>query len=269
MNTAVILCAAGSSTRYAAGQDVLVSDRSKLDEDLGGRPVLQRAVELFCHRDDVATVVVAGPHDPAALAQFDLRQGERIQLLGGTLCGGGAHHRAESVAAALAHVPEDAAHIAVADAARPITPPDVIDRVFDAATSFPAVVPGIPVADTLKRTDPEPVDAPAADPLAAILAPGGQSPTARVITDTIDREHLFAVQTPQVFTAELLRRAYAQPEFHTATDDAALVERLGERVVIVPGDPANMKLTRQQDLRVIRALGNFKPPTERATHKKF
>ena len=173
------------------------------------------------------------------------------------------------LAAAIARVPDDATHIAVHDAARAITPGAVIDRVFDAAKSFPAVVPGIPVADTLKRTDPEPVEAPAADPLAAILAPGGQAPSARVITDTVDRAHLFAVQTPQVFDAALLRRAYAQDGFESATDDAALVERLGERVVIVPGDPANMKLTRREDLPVIRALGGFKPPAERATHMKF
>ncbi|MEM1184797.1 MAG: IspD/TarI family cytidylyltransferase [Planctomycetota bacterium] len=273
MNAAVIICAAGSSTRYSEGQDLLGADdaiaRSKLDEDLGGRPVLQRAVELFCHRDDVGEVIVAGPHDDGPFAQFELRHGDRISMLGGKLCRGGKTHRAESVAAALEHVSGDATHVAVHDAARPITPGAIIDRVFSAAQSFPAVVPGIPVPDTLKRTHADAVEAPGADPLAAILSPGGQAPTAHVIAETIDRAGLFAVQTPQIFAAHVLRNAYAQPGFEDATDDAALVERTGEHVVIVPGDPANMKLTRREDLPVLRALGGFKPPAERATHKKF
>jgi 2-C-methyl-D-erythritol 4-phosphate cytidylyltransferase len=271
MNTAVIICAAGGSTRYAGGEDLLGSDRSKLDEDLGGRPVLQRAVELFCHRDDVGEVIVAGPHADEAFASFELRHADRLTMLGATLCRGGPTHRAESVAAALDHVPADATHVAVHDAARAITPAALIDRVFDAARNHPAVVPGVDVADTLKRVDPDPVAEPEnADPLAAILGAGDASgPCPRAITETVDRTDLVGVQTPQVFDADLLRRAYAQAGYESATDDADLVQRLGERVVVVTGDPSNMKLTRRDDLRVVRALGGFKPPSDRPTHKKF
>ncbi len=269
MKVAVILCAAGASTRYAGGQDILGGDRSKLDEDLGGRPVLQRAVELFCHRDEVGAVLVAGPHDEDAFAAFSLRHADRLSMLGAELVRGGRSHRAETVARALEHVPADATHVAVHDAARCITPPDLIDRLFAAASNHPAVIPGIDVADTIKRVDPEGVDEGDIDPLAAILGAAGSGPRPRAIVETVDRANLVAVQTPQVFETALLRRAYAQPGFETATDDAALIERLGERVLVVQGDPANMKLTRQQDLRVIRALGGFKPPSDRPTHKKF
>lgn len=269
MNISVILCAAGASTRYAGGQDLLGSDRSKLDEDLGGRPVLQRAVELFCHRDEVGAVIVAGPHDEDAFAAFSLRHADRLSMLGAALVRGGKTHRAETVARALSEVPAGATHVAVHDAARCITPPDLIDRVFVAASNHPAVIPGIDVADTLKRVDPEGVDEGAVDPLAAILGAAARGPVPRAIVETVDRTNLVCVQTPQVFEIDLLRRAYAQPGFETATDDAALVERLGERVLVVQGDPANMKLTRRQDLKVIRALGGFKPPSDRATHKKF
>ncbi len=269
MKVAVILCAAGASTRYAGGQDLLGSDRSKLDEDLGGRPVLQRAVELFCHRDDVGTVLVAGPHDDDAFGTFSLRHADRLSMLGATLVRGGKKHRAETVAAALEHVPGDATHIAVHDAARCVTPADLIDRVFAAAANHPAVIPGIDVPDTLKRVDPAGVDEGDVDPLAAILGASSGGAKPRAVVETIDRTNLVGVQTPQVFEAGLLRLAYQQDGFETATDDAALVERLGERVLVVQGDPANMKLTRRQDLRVIRALGGFKPPSDRPSHKKF
>ena len=77
------------------------------------------------------------------------------------------------------------------------------------------------------------------------------------------------VQTPQVFEVDLLRRAYEQPGLDGATDDAMLVERLGEPVHVIDGDPVNLKITRPADLRLIRAILGLAAPAERPVHKRF
>lgn len=269
MNTAVIIPAAGSSRRFNTTDTGLLDPKNKLDEDLGGRPVLQRTVELFNRRDDVGAIIVAGPHDDDAFARFELRHGDKLALLGATLCRGGEHHRSETVRAALAHVPEDATHVAVHDAARPVTPAELIDRVFDLASRHPAVIPVVDVADTIKRLDPEPMEDAPSDPAAAILGLGGEGPSdLRRVVETIDRANLAYAQTPQVFEKDLLLRAYEQPDA-ASTDDAGLVERLGEPVVTTPGDPRNIKITTPADIPLARAIAGFKPPAQRATHKRF
>jgi len=260
ISIAVIVPAAGFSARWSP-------HRSKLDEDLGGRPVLHRTVELFSSRHDVAAVVVAGPHAEGAFADFSLKHADRLALLGASLCRGGATHRYETVAAALEHVPDSATHVAVHDAARPCASPALIDRVFAAAAAHPAVVPALPVADTIKRTAESAAAASAAaDPLALDDEPAAAP--AKVVAETLDRAGLVAAQTPQVFSADLLRRAYAQDDL-ASTDDAVLVERLGEEVLVVEGDPHNIKLTLPKDLTIARAILGYKPPKERETHKKF
>ncbi|TVS08050.1 MAG: 2-C-methyl-D-erythritol 4-phosphate cytidylyltransferase [Phycisphaerales bacterium] len=265
MKICVIIAAAGHSSRFASAD--LLAPRSKLDEDLGGRPLLQRTIELFNTDDRVASIVVAGPHDDEAFSAFKLRHGDKIALYGGVLCKGGKAHRYETVAAALEHVPADATHIAIHDAARPCTPPDLIDRVFEAAAIHPGAIPCVPVTDTLKRAgQPETVEA-GHDPVAAIL--GQDKPNeVRFIEETLPRENIYAAQTPQIFRAELLKSAYAQPDL-SSTDDAQLVERLGEKVAIVEGDPRNIKVTTPADIPLARALLGLKPPQERPTHKRF
>lgn len=271
LRIAVIIPAAGSSARFnERNADAILAPRNKLDEDLGGRPVLQRTIELFNTRHDVCAVIVAGPADDEAFAQFEFKHGDKVALLGAILCRGGKADRYETVRNALEHVPADATHIAVHDAARPITPPALIDRVFDLAKAHAAVIPAIDCPDTIKRVDPEPVADTPTDPAAAILGLGadaGESDLRRV-EQTLDRSNLVLVQTPQVFARGLLIRAYAQADLRS-TDDAGLVERLGEPVIVTPGDPANIKITRPSDVPVARALGGFKPPAERASHKKF
>ncbi|MFK7759454.1 MAG: 2-C-methyl-D-erythritol 4-phosphate cytidylyltransferase [Phycisphaerales bacterium] len=271
MKIAVILPAAGKSTRFnnqADSPDVLGMGRSKLDEDLGGKTVLQRSIELFNTRPEVHQIIVAGPHDESAMSDFHLRHSDRISLLGAHLVSGGKDHRWESVRAALSEVTFDATHIAIHDAARPGTPPEMIDRVFDAAARFDAVIPVLPVSDTLKRVSIEPIDDRSeSDPLAAILGAGDPSPMHEVIGE-IDRADAVLVQTPQVFTKDLIERAYDQPDL-SSTDDAGLIERLGERVVTVAGDERNLKLTRPGDLAILRAVMNLPTKTSRASHKKF
>lgn len=281
MKIGVIVPAAGSSTRYSRGSDA----RSKLDEDLGGKSVLQRTVELFTKHDAVGFIIVAGPNEPAAFAEFKQRHGDKLGFLGASLCVGGKTHRWETVAAALKEVPEDCTHIAVHDAARPCTPVDLIDRVFDAAERNKAVVPGVEVNDTLKLTSETDRPAEEADPLAAILGDmaGGEdeggslnaawSKKMRVVEKTVDRRGLFAIQTPQVFEAGLLRKAYAEIQKAASggaeiTDDAGLVERLGERVVVVNGDMRNIKITRPGDLPMARMILGVRDQ-QREAHKRF
>lgn len=264
MNVCVILPAAGSSTRFNRSTE---HPRSKLDEDMGGRPLLQRTIDLFATHDRVGTFIVAGPNDPDAFADFSLRHADRISLHGGTLCRGGASHRYETVAAALEHVPTDVTHVAIHDAARPCTPPVLIDRVFDAASRHPAVICAVDVSDTIKRVG-EPIAEEHADPLGDILGLTQPDAGPRPVLDTLDRAGLVAVQTPQVFEADLLRRAYAQDDL-ASTDDAGLIEKLGERVLVVHGSPRNLKVTQPEDIDLARAILGLAGPSDRPTHKRF
>ena len=243
----VIIPAAGRSRRFGIGD--------KLSQDVGGRPMLLRTVELFTRRDDVAAIVVAAP--PEELDEFRTRFGTQLGFHGAKVVAGGTIERWETVRNALAAIPEDCTHVAVHDAARPAASEELLQRVFDAARVHDAVIPGDPVTSTLKRVSEETVDAEQEDAVAdAIL--GSFADTTRIkgrrVTGTVPREHLVAVQTPQVFRAELLRRAYAQGGLEGATDDAMLVERLGAEVIVVDGDPRNVKVTTPADLALVRAL---------------
>lgn len=269
MYVAVIIPAAGASARYAAA---LGSPRSKLDEDLGGRPVLHRTVELFANYDHpgltLNPIIVAGPADPDAFAEFKLRHGDKLAILGVTLCPGGRTHRFETVHEALAHVPDRVTHVAIHDAARPCASPELLNRVFDAALKHPAVVPGVPVSSTLKRVAAEPLPDEDEDPIAAILGAESKGPPQFAVEQTLPRDRVYEAQTPQVFEIGLLRRAYAQPDLRS-TDDAELVERLGEAVVLMEGEPGNLKITHPTDLKIARAVLGVRGPAERATHKRF
>ncbi|MFZ4575859.1 MAG: IspD/TarI family cytidylyltransferase [Phycisphaerales bacterium] len=269
MRVCCIIAAAGASSRYSVGGGL----RNKLDEDLGGKPVLQRTVEIFAKFESseatIPSIVVAGPYPDDAFQEFRERHGDRLGLLGARLCRGGEAHRWQTVAAALALVPEDCTHVAVHDAARPCLTLDLLNRLFDAAAKFPAVIPAIPLSDTIKRVEETGEKFGGDDVAAAILGitESAKHPL-RVVTQTPDRAGLMLIQTPQVFEVGLLRRAYAQADL-TSTDDATLVERLGERVVVVDGEARNIKITRPADIDLARAILGARPPEGRATHKKF
>ncbi|MEM9064494.1 MAG: 2-C-methyl-D-erythritol 4-phosphate cytidylyltransferase [Planctomycetota bacterium] len=284
MNLAVIIPAAGGSTRFRQDPGALLGDsfkgaglgaRSKLDEDLGGRPVLHRTVELFTSRPEVQSIIVAAPHDDEAHESFCLRHQDKLNVYGVTICRGGAQTRAQTVASALEKVPDGATHIAVHDGARPCASEQLIDRVLEAAGTHSAVIPAVEVTDALKRGSEETTSLGGDDdPLAAILGDSGTPKReARTVTESVDRTNLYAAQTPQVFEAVLLKRAYAEAgdlsDAAVNADDAALIERLGEPVTLVQGDEANIKITRPIDLTVARAILGFKPPKERPDHLKF
>ena len=213
----VIIPAAGSGTRL--GEPV-----PKAFVDVCGRTIIERCVDNIPDSLDASIVVVV----PA-----DLVDRARELLPDVTIVPGGAH-RSESVRAGIAAA--DAADILlVHDAARPLTPAHVFTRVVEAvAAGHPAVVPGLPVADTLKQV---------------VVSDDGLERVER----TVDREPLRAVQTPQGFTREALLRAHAD-DSGLATDDAGLAERCGIDVHVVPGDPLAMKITTPWDLKIIRDI---------------
>lgn len=268
MNVCVIVPAAGRSERFGASD--------KLGQDLGGRPMLIRTVEIFAKRDEVRSIIVAGPastdDDPDAYATFRDRYAATLSFHGARVVEGGRIDRWESVRNALAEAPDDATHVAVHDAARPGASRALLDRLFEAASQRPAVVPALPIDSTVKRVDAQEEEISAGDDAVAdaILGDGGKvRVVVRRVLETVDRANLVAVQTPQIFAADLLRRAYAQDDLEGATDDASLVERLGEPVVTVAGEARNFKVTAPGDLELMRAVLGLKAPAERPVHKRF
>jgi len=179
--------------------------------DLGGLRVIDWALAaagVVC--DGVVAVL------PSSHLHVTLPPGMTAVAGGGT--------RSESVRAGLAAIPGDAPVIVVHDAARPLADPALFGRVIAAVRDgADGAVPGISVPDTVKRVDAS-----------------GQ------VIETLDRTALRAIQTPQAFAAEVLRGAHAAGG--EATDDAALVEAAGGRVVVVEGDPGNLKVTGPDDL---------------------
>lgn len=260
MKVCVILPAAGSGTRFGG---------DKLAQDLGGRPLLLRTVELFTKRDEVGCILVAAP--PDALDEFRMRYGAQLSFHGARIVAGGKAERWETVKLALAAVPEDCTHVAIHDAARPAATDDLLARVFAAAALHDAVIPAVPVTATLKRVGAAAVAASEEDALAsAILGDvGRERTTAHRVVETVPRAGLVAVQTPQVFRTELIRRAYASAALEGATDDAQVVERLGEQVMVVEGDSRNVKVTTPDDLFLVRALLGVREAEGRAAHKRF
>ncbi len=260
LQISVILPAAGQSKRFGGS----TANRSKLEVQLAGRSVLVRAVELFANRSQVKQIVVAV--DPDQLDTFKFKWGDKLGFLGVSIVAGGKAERWETVLNALNAVGADATHVAVHDAARPVTSPQTIDAVFKAAQTFDAVIPGVPVDATLKKAESEAATAgDDADPLDAILGSAGK-PTveARRVIETVPRRDLYQVQTPQVFRRALLQRAYkqitdGQVDGATITDDAGLVESLGEPVHIVPGDAFNVKITRPADVEFAAAVLAMRP----------
>lgn len=216
--TVAVVPAAGSGERLAAGVP-------KAFYQLDGRTLVERAIEGLLKSGVVDRVVVAVPADRTDRAKLILGRDA-------TVVAGGAN-RGESVSRALAAVgaPE---FVLVHDAARALTPPDLVVRVVDALRAgHPAVVPALPVADTIKAVDAN----------GAVLG-------------TPERAGLRAVQTPQGFTSELLLRAYQQAGTADFTDDASLVEHIGGQVQIVDGDPLAFKITTRLDLMLAQAIVN-------------
>lgn len=215
MTVAVIVTAAGSGTRLGAAVP-------KALVPLAGEPLVVHAVRAA--RGVAGHVVVTAP--PGHVDQFRTLVGP----LGAVVVPGG-QTRQESVAAGLATLPDAVTVVLVHDAARALAPAGLFAAVVSAVRAgHGAVVPALPVVDTIK-------------------AVGRGSPADReLVTATVDRSRLRAVQTPQGFDRALLLRAHAAAPQASATDDAGLVEALGEDVWLVPGDERALKITTPADL---------------------
>jgi 2-C-methyl-D-erythritol 4-phosphate cytidylyltransferase len=212
-----VVPAAGSGERLAVGIP-------KAFCELDGRTLLECAVAGLLDSGVVDHVVVAVPAD---------RIDQAGQLLGdrATVVAGGAD-RTESVRRALSALPTSPEFVLVHDAARALTPPGLIVRVVDALRSgHVAVVPALPLSDTIKAVD----------------ANG-------VVLGTPERAGLRAVQTPQGFATDLLLRAYERAGTADFTDDASLVEHLGGQVQVVDGDPLAFKITTRLDLLLAQTV---------------
>lgn len=216
-STWAVLVAAGSGERLGAG-------RPKAFVALGDRVLLAESLERLDASEWIDAIVVAVPEgwEEAAIVLAEELVASKVAAV---VAGG--ETRGDSVRAALAEVPDDAIAIVVHDAARPLLAESVIERVLTPlAEGFDAVVPGLPLADTVKRVEHD------------------------VVVETLDRASLVSVQTPQAFTAAALRGAYAG-EVGAATDCASLVEARGGRVRVVDGDPRLVKVTTPGDLALV------------------
>jgi 2-C-methyl-D-erythritol 4-phosphate cytidylyltransferase len=220
--TWAVLVAAGSGSR-------LGGEHPKAFVALGGRPLLAESLERLDLSDWIDAIVVAAPADweePTILLAEELVASKVASVVTGGAT------RAESVRNALAEVAADALVVIVHDAARPLVDDAVLERVLGGlAEGVDGVVPGMPVSDTVKRIE------------------------RGVVTETVARDGLVTVQTPQAFLAERLRSAYAG-DLTGATDCASLVERAGGRIGVVEGDARLLKVTTAADLALVeRFLG--------------
>jgi 2-C-methyl-D-erythritol 4-phosphate cytidylyltransferase len=219
--TAAIVPAAGRGERLGPGDP-------KALRSIGGVPILVHAVRALVSSRRIDLVVVAAPPNTVAGVRHLLREfGETVQVV----AGGGT--RQQSVSLALDAIGAQYEIVLVHDAARALTPPALVGAVVDAvAAGHDAVIPVLPVADTIKAVDA----------------------TGTTVTATVERSTLRAVQTPQGFRRSLLAKAHAAASSADTTDDAGLVERLGVPVTVVPGDSEAFKVTTPFDLVLAEAV---------------
>jgi 2-C-methyl-D-erythritol 4-phosphate cytidylyltransferase len=214
MLTAIIV-AAGSSQRM--GFD-------KLFATMAGKPMITHALHAFEHASSVNEMIVVAREDRHDEIRKISRAGN-FKKIRSIIAGG--ERRQDSVRAGLNRLNTTAKYVAVHDAARPLITPQQIERVFEQCQIHGAAALAERVSDTLKRVD---VDL--------------------VVTGSVDRGQLYAMQTPQVFERALIEEAYraADTENLSLTDEVSAVERFGRKVVLVPNDDFNFKITYPRDL---------------------
>ena len=219
MSVWAVLAAAGRGER-------LGSERPKAFARLGGRPLLAESLERLEGSPWIDMIVIAAPpewEEPCILVAEEIGAGKVSSVVTG------GSTRSESVRLALAEVPDDAAVVLVHDAARPLLPDEVIERVLaPLSEGWDGVVPSVTVPDTVKRVEND-----------------------RVV-ETLSRDELVAAQTPQAFVASVLREALAA-DVSTASDCSSLVEARGGRVKVVEGDRRLLKVTDAEDLALVES----------------
>lgn len=227
-NVAAIICAAGPGTRFGG-------KRKKQFVDIAGRAVFLRSLELFANRDDVKQVLLGIAAEDEELVA--VKWGANLKFFGVKLFFGG-YERFDTINKGLELVKADVDLIAVHDACRCCVTDKMIDEVIAAAGETGAAIPACPVAATIKQ-----------------VKDGS-------IMKTVDRAGLYEAQTPQVFQASLLKRAYQNLknlDQAKISDDSQLVEAMGEKVTIVEVDSSNIKITYQSDIAVAEAIIKSRP----------
>lgn len=233
---AAIICAAGASKRFGG-------KRKKPFVDVAGRAVFLRSIEIFSNREDVKQILLAiAPEDEELV---NVKWGPNLKFFNVKICFGGAE-RFDTVEKALKLIKETIDLIAVHDAVRCCVKEKWIDEVIAEAAKSGAAILACPVVATLKEAKDN------------------------VIIQTVDRVGLYEAQTPQVFKAELLRKAYenlknldsglSHPLRESKiSDDSQLVEAIGHKVSIVETDSSNIKITSKADLAIAEAILKSRP----------
>lgn len=221
MKRYVIIVAGGKGMRM--GGDV-----PKQFRPIGGKPVLMRTIEAFRRVYDDIQVILVLPHDQQA---YWARLCQEYDFGIPFLTADGGDSRFHSVRNGLSLVPDEAEGlVGVHDGVRPFVSEDTIRRCYEAAWEQGAAIPVVPVVETVRQILPE-----------------GDS-------FTVDRDQFRLVQTPQVFTVGVLKKAYLQPYQREFTDDASVVEEMGHTIVLVEGNRGNIKLTTPDDLKLAEVL---------------
>ncbi len=224
----VIICAAGASKRFG-------EKRKKPFVDVGGRAVFLRSVEIFSNREDVKQILLAiSPEDEELV---NVKWGPNLKFYNVKVCFGGAE-RFDTVQKGLELIKDDIELVAVHDAVRCCVKEEWIDKVIAEAAKTEAAILACPVVATLKEAKDN------------------------VIIKSVDRTSLYEAQTPQIFKAELLRKAYENLknlDRSKISDDAQLVEAIGEKVSIVETDSSNIKITHKADIAIAEAILKSRP----------
>jgi 2-C-methyl-D-erythritol 4-phosphate cytidylyltransferase len=214
MLTAIIV-AAGDSRRM--GFD-------KLFAAIAGKPVIAHTIRAFERASAVGEIIIVAREDRHAEIKTIVRD-ENFKKVCSVIAGG--KHRQDSVRAGLGHLEAATTYVAVHDAARPLITAEQIERVFEQCRIHGAACVAEPISDTLKRADSD-----------------------LIVAGPVDRDRLYAMQTPQIFERALIDEAYraAYTENVSVTDEVSAVERLGYKVVLVLNDDFNFKVTYPRDL---------------------
>jgi 2-C-methyl-D-erythritol 4-phosphate cytidylyltransferase len=222
MLTAIIV-AAGSSNRM--GFD-------KLFALLGDKPVVAHTLDAFERAECVDEIILVGRDDRLAELQELVARAEWKKV---RHVAAGGIHRQDSVRAGLNLLASDARYVAVHDAARPLITPAQIGRVFAGCQAHGAAALAEPVTDTLKRADEN-----------------------HFVCGGVDRAGLYAMQTPQIFTRDIIVEAYdaVAAKNLSITDEVSAVEHLGRKVLLVPNDDFNLKITYPRDLGLAQSFLN-------------
>lgn len=232
MKVIVIIPAAGLGTRMAPPGKKAAASKQFLE--INGTPIVFHTLRVFARNPQVTEIVVALRQ--SEMERFSRRL-EKENLAGKVAMVEGGEHRQESVANALARIqaaPDDV--VLVHDAVRPFVDDEIIASVVREAAKHGAAIAGLPASDTIKQVE--------------------RAAEGAIITSTIPRERVVQAQTPQGFRYQLIQRAFASAaaDGFIGTDEASLVERLGDSVWVVMGSPRNIKITTPADLELAEFL---------------